>query len=51
MKGLGHFPMSEDPERFYGYIEPVLGEIVGERAGVEAVSPAAAAGGQIDGRP
>ena len=33
MKGLGHFPMSEDPERFYGYIEPVLGEIVGDRAG------------------
>ena len=51
MKGLGHFPMSEDPERFYGYIEPVLGEIVGERAGVEAVSPAAVTGGRIDGRP
>ena len=32
MKGLGHFPMSEDPERFFGYIEPVLGEIVGDRA-------------------
>ena len=30
MKGLGHFPMSEDPER--RYIEPVLGEIVGDRA-------------------
>jgi len=32
MKGLGHFPMSEDPERFFGYIEPVLSEIVGRRA-------------------
>ncbi len=36
MKGLGHFPMSEDPERFYGYIEPVLGEIAGEGAGMSA---------------
>ena len=36
MKGLGHFPMSEDPERFYGYIEPVLGEIVGGRVGEDA---------------
>lgn len=24
MKGLGHFPMSEDPERFLGYLLPVL---------------------------
>ena len=38
MRGLGHFPMSEDPERFYGYIEPVLGEIVGDRAGVDAAA-------------
>jgi len=27
MKGLGHFPMSEDPERFREYIMPVLREI------------------------
>ena len=27
MSGLGHFPMSEDPERFLGYLRPVLGEI------------------------
>jgi pimeloyl-ACP methyl ester carboxylesterase len=27
MKGLGHFPMSEDPERFLGYLRPVLEEI------------------------
>ncbi len=24
MKGMGHFPMSEDPERFLGYLRPVL---------------------------
>ena len=24
MEGLGHFPMSEDPERFLGYLRPVL---------------------------
>jgi pimeloyl-ACP methyl ester carboxylesterase len=24
MEGLGHFPMSEDPQRFLGYIRPVL---------------------------
>jgi pimeloyl-ACP methyl ester carboxylesterase len=28
MKGLGHFPMSEDPARFREYIAPVLREIV-----------------------
>ena len=28
MEGLGHFPMSEDPERFYGYIEPILEDIL-----------------------
>ena len=46
MEGLGHFPMSEDPERFYGYVEPVLAEIVGDqtRLGSPAFSPAAAAG-------
>jgi pimeloyl-ACP methyl ester carboxylesterase len=27
MKGLGHFPMSEDPARFRAYILPVLDEI------------------------
>jgi pimeloyl-ACP methyl ester carboxylesterase len=27
MKGLGHFPMSEDPEVFLGYLRPVLDEI------------------------
>lgn len=32
MQGLGHFPMSEDPERFLGYLRPVLDKIV-EREG------------------
>jgi len=27
MPGLGHFPMSEDPQRFLGYLRPVLEEI------------------------
>ena len=27
MKQLGHFPMSENPERFLGYLRPVLDEI------------------------
>jgi pimeloyl-ACP methyl ester carboxylesterase len=27
MKGLGHFPMSENPEAFLGYLRPVLDEI------------------------
>jgi pimeloyl-ACP methyl ester carboxylesterase len=27
MAGLGHFPMSEDPERFLGYLRPLLAEI------------------------
>jgi pimeloyl-ACP methyl ester carboxylesterase len=27
MKGLGHFPMSEDPEAFLGYLRPVLHDI------------------------
>jgi len=27
MKGLGHFPMSEDPEAFLGYLRPVLDAI------------------------
>ena len=29
MSGLGHFPMSEDPERFKSYLMPVLAEISG----------------------
>ena len=27
MQGLGHFPMSEDPEKFLGYLLPVLEQI------------------------
>jgi pimeloyl-ACP methyl ester carboxylesterase len=27
MQGLGHFPMSEDPEKFLGYLRPVLDKI------------------------
>ena len=27
MIGLGHFPMSEDPERCFSYVEPILDEI------------------------
>ena len=27
MDGMGHFPMSEDPKRFLGYLLPVLAEI------------------------
>src|SRR4029077_14034458 len=33
MKDLGHFPMSENPEKFIGYLLPVLEEI---RAGRKA---------------
>jgi pimeloyl-ACP methyl ester carboxylesterase len=29
MSGLGHFPMSEDPERFKSYLMPILAEISG----------------------
>ncbi|MFL5059086.1 MAG: alpha/beta fold hydrolase [Xanthobacteraceae bacterium] len=29
MKGLGHFPMSEDPDRFISYLLPVLARIRG----------------------
>jgi pimeloyl-ACP methyl ester carboxylesterase len=28
MQGLGHSPVSEDPERFVGYLRPVLDEIL-----------------------
>jgi hypothetical protein len=27
MKDLGHFPMSEDPEKFISYLLPVLEQI------------------------
>ena len=27
MEGLGHFPMSEDPQRFLSYLRPVLARI------------------------
>jgi pimeloyl-ACP methyl ester carboxylesterase len=27
MKGLGHFPMSEDPQTFIDYLKPVLQKI------------------------
>jgi pimeloyl-ACP methyl ester carboxylesterase len=30
MKGLGHFPMSEDPERFLDIVKPVLRRIQGD---------------------
>ena len=40
MTGLGHFPMSEDPGRFLGFIRPVLDEILAgagrARAGLKA---------------
>jgi pimeloyl-ACP methyl ester carboxylesterase len=35
MEGLGHFPMSEDPERFLGYVRPVLDEIASMAGGEE----------------
>ena len=31
MEGLGHFPMSEDPERFLGFLRPVLEKIASQR--------------------
>jgi hypothetical protein len=33
MEGLGHFPMSEDPERFLGYLRPLLTRIRDGSAG------------------
>jgi hypothetical protein len=30
MKGLGHFPMSEDPPQFISYLLPVLEKIRGK---------------------
>lgn len=32
MKGMGHFPMSEDPEGFMAHLRPVLGRILAARA-------------------
>jgi pimeloyl-ACP methyl ester carboxylesterase len=32
MEGLGHFPVSEDPQRFLGYLRPVLQRILNEDA-------------------
>ena len=29
MKGLGHFPMSEDPQAFLSHLLPVLAKIAG----------------------
>ncbi|MGA0598112.1 alpha/beta fold hydrolase [Enterovirga sp. CN4-39] len=31
MKGIGHFPMSEDPEGFLGHLRPVLARILQDR--------------------
>ena len=31
MQGLGHFPMSEDPGQFLGYLRPVLEKIAGSK--------------------
>ena len=33
MEGLGHFPMSEDPERFLGFLRPVLEKIAASQRG------------------
>lgn len=33
MPGLGHFPMSEDPEAFLPHLRPVLAKILAERKG------------------
>lgn len=35
MPGLGHFPMSEDPDRFMSYLGPVLDEIVANESSEE----------------
>ena len=32
MEGLGHFPVSEDPPRFLGYLRPVLEQILARDA-------------------
>src|SRR3954471_10008289 len=33
MRGLGHFPMAEDPRAFLAYLHPVLAELAGAGAG------------------
>jgi pimeloyl-ACP methyl ester carboxylesterase len=33
MRGLGHFPMAEDPAAFLAYLRPVLAELAGSAAG------------------
>jgi pimeloyl-ACP methyl ester carboxylesterase len=33
MEGLGHFPMSEDPARFLGYLRPVLQAVLDRESG------------------
>jgi pimeloyl-ACP methyl ester carboxylesterase len=33
MRGLGHFPMAEDPQAFLAYLRPVLAELAGAAAG------------------
>jgi hypothetical protein len=30
MSGLGHFPMSEDPDQFLSYLRPVLDRIAAQ---------------------
>jgi hypothetical protein len=32
MQGMGHFPMSEDPEKFLTYLKPVLQAALSARA-------------------
>jgi len=32
MRGLGHFPMAEDPQAFLAYVRPVLAELAGTAA-------------------
>jgi pimeloyl-ACP methyl ester carboxylesterase len=32
MAGLGHFPMSEDPDSFVSYVEPILDKITSNPA-------------------
>ena len=41
MTGVGHFPMSEDPQKFFEHLKPVLAEIrdrTGERAAAEVAA-------------
>ncbi|MEL6981075.1 MAG: alpha/beta hydrolase, partial [Actinomycetota bacterium] len=42
MDGVGHFPMSENPEAFFPYLEPILDRIRADRpATAEATAPGA----------